>query len=624
MTSNLSGLLNSTSQRWGKRVDLMAALAQAAKEVLERLVEQTLWRGHPGSVYHSAAQEIICLVERAVCLSLDLQSNELDQVAVQKFTWKVDSGSTVVEIERNVDFGKSPGMFNLKAKDWHIVCQVTTHKEVPAEDIRVGTEVLQAFLKDLNLGISVIGHSLQPISFEDNPSGMAIDAAKMARKLYAARVGSAEGEGVRIQVMLYVSPPGDADHFLYYPSYDCSAPREIPASELESERYRHIEILDGTGHLVERAVALDHENANLVPIYKDEPRLRNCARALSRLSKYIEPEQWSSLSKVFRAEEVRNLLCRCETLLGRLQQEDHTEVWKELLTHPTALAEANLLYRPLKKLGADSQQIPDAVLRMLRNKFFNGREPCACVKPVCWQPREMGTAGRVAKHYVSEFIRSIGKDDSLPFENRASDQSYIMMGMLEHPYGLKLSSAAIVVPLIGKGQLLGTMIAYKDRNGRHSFTDLDVEILESIGGLVGRMLQEAKDYTFFYTMATIWSEIQGGANVKQAHDVFNNAFRALVPFVMNVKEIGEWEVSKDQADVVRFARGGDTGQIKILVPVKLEGASTLSLAVKIEEPDAIFWSHSGELEILFSHCFAIPGAVRYRGGGDGIPYPPKR
>lgn len=272
-----------------------------------------------------------------------------------------------------------------------------------------------------------------------------------------------------------------------------------------------------------------------------------------------------------------------------------------------------------------------------------------------FQPLGAGFVGRVAKNLVAEFLPH-SKDSSFAAANR-SGMPYKIMGLLETACGLIYSDSTLAcVPLMGKGQLLGALLASLDKkNGRLNETDL--LILESISYKIGNMLEEFLDARIREYLAKSWNELSQNKNIGEAYEKWLGDFARCLPVALNLDDTEAPRVLirrlsgesvypddntkinlGDEFDVVAGtpgmeAKGRDypkliphknkdrKGHIGLYIPAhpadtrETDGYLAVFRIDGIEDEERIagiweiFWEHEQDMTLFFSSCIGITGAI---------------
>ncbi len=636
------------------RIDIlnfMGKLIRLAREASERLLIQTLWDAHPGSFYHSAAQEIKAIVEYAVARALSIPRDQVQEVCVRKVEWVEQKGGSRKKLLGVEWEGGSPSLeFRIETiPDWQIDMQVA----IPAgmrleESLRNAiNHVLEYLFLDLHKKVSGKLKEYERTSFFGKSLSEVIQrATTLAKEAYSMQV---ETKGkLNVQIMLY--HPGEWDDsgqfgFLFYPTYVYDDNEfEIP------QRKAVLKLYDAS---LFKLISGWEQEDNEINLFGSDATDR-AGIILSRTwfwhdvgkENWNEMEEWQRLYKTICPNTVRSRLsCVLKDITEKSFKEKKyfAEICKKILTHPNNFLERDLLLKH-------------------RRNYESGEGQCSC-KPVCLQPKGSGVAGKVAETYITELIPEIGAEGRIDYSKRKECQPYLIMGMFEKPFGLRPNHSGIATPLFGKGQLLGVLIAFKEKNDGIGFTQHDVEIFESIASKVGKMLQEAKDYMFFTELINEWFNTSAPDGTK--YQQFVIAFSKRLPFIMNalttevfesvypgLPSAGElsWDGKKvhpsdgsevslkvtiSRSDIgklhflkwsqilqiLNFCVGaeGSPKDVLLYIPA-IQTASTYHYMIKItlEEPESIFLAHKDELEVFFNYCFAITGAVRQVGELEGV------
>jgi hypothetical protein len=645
-------------------LDFAGEFSRHCKDSLERLVTQTLWEAHPASFYHSAAQELATLLESAAARALGSDRRPGRDVRVVQLTWDVNGAPMLGqgvsrdkgELEPELEAGKP-------FWQWRLGAWCVTAKLALPRDLSLGDESRQLIKAIVHCWlVELVRNGVEPVPSDDELLfSLDLDevvrrAAKKAKKAFckvrktnghrsedaqAEAVAGTEGEksdSPSISIMLY--HPGKPDEssdkagFLFYPACD-------------SEGFR-----------------LPEFHGDLIPHFfqdggteRTEPHFKNPKTSGLRLRR--TPEEmllWQALfyhelreievlyrllgagctSNTSKCTEPHSASCTLEATTSRLKSslvknDEFPAAAMHALTHPENFLARHLLSRPLNR----ARPLPEGD------------------RPICLQPKGEGVAGRVAETYVSVLVPDVAAEMPLGFKER-KHPSYVLMGVFEPAFGLRPGNSAIVTPLFGKGQFLGALVAYDTAFEQH-----DVELLESIAGSVGRMIQEAKDYMFFRELVRVWRRAAGDETKK--FESFVKAFVAILPFIMNASDVEMFHseaiglptngqgphavvsVGAPEEGEQLFADSPNEGKdlrkvgfwrwgtaaskerrvclekrVLLYIPsnVKDEDGKEVPctphyfIQMTIEENDSVFLAHRGDLEVFFNYCIAITGAVQ--------------
>lgn len=515
------------------QLELSESLGRRARAAYERIRDQTLWSAHPASFYHSVAQELMVLAEFGVARVAGMKTPDAYRVTTLRLEWRTADprgGEKDVLVLLESALGG-------RLKKYKLATQVVVRERRHVISFEIGVKgkprapvlrkkrfkLVEAALSDLLLDLSAIF----PREEESLFSLRLQDVIEAARKEAEEKYDRLRKRDVRVQVMLY--HPGlrpdreratatSADlGYLFYPVF------EIPSgwSWLDCGH-------EHKGEIGGRSIAHSSEVSMLVP-----------EQVPNGLTDPLRVLNWCLLA----ADEDQRNSCRVY-----LQQ--HLEEAVSLLrvaqdTPGVAGVGVDNAYARIASFILSFP--PNHLLRELLPHSSNGlvEADAASSSPVVFQPRGNGPAGTVAKDLVTRLVRRVSAESTAAFSLRKDCLPYFLMGLLEAEWGVRADYSGIVTPLLGKGQLLGVLVAYSSREDGEEFNERDVELFESIAGYTGKIIQDAKENRFLHVMRTLWAEHfdrKGGENWKQAYDDWLRRLGKFLPFVLNVTAIWKWEV----------------------------------------------------------------------------------
>jgi hypothetical protein len=240
-------------------------------------------------------------------------------------------------------------------------------------------------------------------------------------------------------------------------------------------------------------------------------------------------------------------------------------------------------------------------------------------KPLIVQKESLGRAGRAARSYVSELVHCQEREPDLVLESRISDPEYFIMGLLEAPAGVGAAGkSAIVVPLLGKGQLLGVMIATREkdepaeRDEEMTLDHHDLRVLESVAARTSLCIQEARDMELFSHLAASWnkrvgstSEAKGQLSLSDAYEAFLKELLHTSRYVVNASCLKLWRIPSQSMLLV--GKSGDARLDSLEIVDQVHGAplrTQSSLSVYIEDAGLghfVKWSGVSTDELDYAH-----------------------
>ena len=670
-------------------IDLQEEFGEIAKEIVKELETRTLWDAHPASFFHSTAHKLKCFIEDASEKILLFKGYNFKQIKIWKLYWlerekgkepigrmlwkkefqtsssekwellkmgisKGIEGAILNKIKETdntfddkvVSFYMSLADLSKGEYDIDIICEIRILKD-EKEELLLNPEdyfwslILVSFSSLLTTLYDSIRSKLTSLSTSYLVGTSFLEESKLfeqvvgkIRSIFDLRSKNPQkAKLINILLMFYEAKGG----FLFYPFFET---RNI--SELIKKRERKLL----------SAIRKVNEN-KLTDISELEEYLDDSVKILSSIMKGNGDKQhlkslivgWWLCSNnkdrpgfsLAESQTKKNFIKAVEKiseLLSEIKNYQYPEnLLIYLLTYPTGF------------------------LKTFFDELARYSQPQQNGKPIAYQELGDGVAGRVCRNRMGELIPSQILEKDLELDRR-DKLYYFIMGLLEYAFDIGGSRAsAVVVPLLGKGQLLGCVVVNLAPDDGQ-LTRQDFEIFDSISGLIGNIVQETKDKYLLLDLIKCWKKIGGKYEV---YEDYIEEFRQRLPFIMNClisrgkeaiiiseekkKEMGKeyyvgtsknmdhYEechiVNKHTVHFVEFVPKGGSEPliakkeeviaysrecIKVAlyipayseVPGKTKGSAYI-LMISLDEPEEIFLAHKDELETFLNYCIGLTG-----------------
>lgn len=548
-------------------IKLQQKFSFEAKSAFERLLTQTLWDAHPASFYHSATQEIIALTKYYLRKSQqsDSPSHHIS------LAWKV-KGSNVIDYNEEAvqtDADKitvceyDNGPWNLSIK-----LQMGTAR-LEHKHRKICEQFLSNFISDIYelfgayLGIKQADDAGFAYSAHIGFEGFAGSIDKITKAINSL-FKKLTGESISSRIMLYHAKKPDegiSNGFLFYVSYD------IPPGKNDFD--------DG-----DDAKAVFTVLQNLY-IEKQHAQSNNSAKDDAILASKLTP-----IATYFSERY------RC---IANKELKDFEVLKSELLVHPASF---------------------------LTDKL-RGLKSC-CKLPLCYQPKGMGPAGRVAKSGITYISQFPGKEKDLDIINVLSTKPYALMRIIEGGFEVGPDKRGVVTPLYGKGQLIGVLYATKYANTTNFITSTEIEIFESLAHRAGDILQEIRDYEFYKNLILAKHQAENDKNNNDAKHILLAVVEEMqrkMRFVMNVYDVAFEQPANCDKDgysktlerkvtrVTLELRDSVNKMIKLFLPaLEVQVIYVINMSLDLDDLH-IFETHREKLELFFSYCWGITGYI---------------